>query len=82
MSTSEDDSLMYTEVYEYDYNYTCDQDPSPGFDRAMVLLVLYYVVFCIGLLGTFKKAGFLKRQKINKYVSLHSNNPKITNNSN
>lgn len=74
---------MYTEMYEYDYNATCDQDPSPAFDRAMVLLVLYYVVFCIGLLGTLKKAGFLKRTKINKYVSLHSNNPKITtNNSN
>lgn len=58
---------MY-EIYD-----DCDQYPSPELpDRSMVLPVLYYVLFCLSLLGMFKKA-WLKRKKITffTYFNVH-----------
>ncbi|XP_069549115.1 C-C chemokine receptor type 4 isoform X2 [Brachyistius frenatus] len=49
MNTSENDSLIYSEMSDYDYNATCYQRSSPEF--TMVLAVLYYMLFCLSLLG-------------------------------
>ncbi|KAG7474783.1 hypothetical protein JOB18_016663 [Solea senegalensis] len=39
-------------MYDYDYNSTCEQAPDEDFPiRPTVLQVLYYVLFCLGLLG-------------------------------
>uniref|UniRef100_A0A3Q3WPR2 G-protein coupled receptors family 1 profile domain-containing protein n=1 Tax=Mola mola TaxID=94237 RepID=A0A3Q3WPR2_MOLML len=47
MNTSND-----TEMYNYDYNSTCDQDPSAqSSDKTMILLALYYMLFLLGLIG-------------------------------
>ncbi|XP_051263481.1 C-C chemokine receptor type 2 isoform X1 [Dicentrarchus labrax] len=47
MNTSENETFMYL---DYDYNGSCDQDPSLELPiRAK--LVLYYMLFCLGLLG-------------------------------
>ncbi|XP_068996137.1 C-C chemokine receptor type 4 isoform X2 [Embiotoca jacksoni] len=52
MNTSENDSLIYSEMYDYDYNATCYQGTSPEFTGgSIVLAVLYYMLFCLGLLG-------------------------------
>lgn len=55
MNSSDYDPLLITEMYEYEYNSSCDAytglDSSDG---ASVLLVLYYLLFSFGLLGTFK----------------------------
>ncbi|XP_041799095.1 C-C chemokine receptor type 2 isoform X1 [Chelmon rostratus] len=60
MNITEDDLSM--EMYDYDYNSTCDQDPSPDLtDRATVLPVLYYTLFCLGLLGNATVLWFLLR---------------------
>nr|WKF45158.1 C-C chemokine receptor type 2-like isoform X1 [Epinephelus akaara] len=49
MNISENETFMYL---DYDYNDTCDQDPSPELpDGSLVLPVLYYVLFCLSLLG-------------------------------
>ncbi|XP_031694884.1 C-C chemokine receptor type 1 isoform X1 [Anarrhichthys ocellatus] len=41
------------ELYsEYDYNDTCDEDRGPELpDGSTVLVVLYYILFCLSLLG-------------------------------
>lgn len=50
-----EDELIY--LYDVGYNETCDQDSSPESASVfMVLPVLYYVLFCLGLLGMFKKS--------------------------
>ncbi|XP_030606536.1 C-C chemokine receptor type 8 [Archocentrus centrarchus] len=52
MNMSDNDSVVYSDMYDYDYNSTCDQDPNLEFPTgSMVLSVLYYVLFCLGLLG-------------------------------
>lgn len=43
-----------TEMYDDDYNSTCEQDPSSALSDT-TLLVVYYVLFCFGLLGMFLK---------------------------
>lgn len=54
MNTTTDDPTLYTDMYDYDYNSTCDQDPNPVLSKT-VLQCFYYVVFCFGLLGKFKQ---------------------------
>uniref|UniRef100_A0A3Q3K3Q2 G-protein coupled receptors family 1 profile domain-containing protein n=1 Tax=Monopterus albus TaxID=43700 RepID=A0A3Q3K3Q2_MONAL len=50
MNISEDPTIMYLE--DYDYNFSCDQEPSLEQPNGSVVLhVLYYLVFCLGLLG-------------------------------
>lgn len=49
---SDNETLNYSDTYDYDYNYTCDQDASSDFYiGSMVLTVLCYVLFCVGILG-------------------------------
>lgn len=68
MDTAENNLTMYQD-YSFDYNYSCNQDPSPELPSGnMVLPVLYYMLFCLGLLGMFKKALSLKEK--NKYAPL------------
>lgn len=69
MNASEYDSLMNM-TYDYDYNSSCDQNLSPALSgRPMVLLVLYYMLFCFGLLGMLKKQpGCQKEAKKKKYI--------------
>lgn len=44
-------------MYDYDFNVTCDKDSSSHMsDGSMILMVLHYVLFCLGLLGMFKKS--------------------------
>lgn len=43
-----------TEMYDYDYNSTCEQDPSSALSDT-TWLVVYYVLFSFGLLGMFLK---------------------------
>lgn len=51
---SYNETLNYSDTYDYDYNYTCDQDASSDFYiGSMVLTVLCYVLFCVGILGMF-----------------------------
>ncbi|XP_039972799.1 C-C chemokine receptor type 2 isoform X2 [Xiphias gladius] len=41
-----------SEIYDYDFNLTCEQNPSPELpDGSMVLPVLYDLLFCLSLLG-------------------------------
>lgn len=54
MNTTTDDPTLYTDMYDYDYNSTCDQDPNPVLSDT-VLQCFYYVVFCFGLLGKFNQ---------------------------
>lgn len=42
------------EMYDYDYNSTCEHDPISALSDT-TLLVVYYVLFCFGLLGMFLK---------------------------
>ncbi|XP_019946813.1 C-C chemokine receptor type 2 [Paralichthys olivaceus] len=59
------DSEMY---YDYYYNSTCGQDPSAEFlDGSMVLPVLYYLLFCFGVLGNVTVLWVLLR-----YIKLKS----------
>lgn len=51
MNTSENETSMYSEMYDYDYN--CNQDSSPEFLDS--LSVLFFILFGLGLLGMFKK---------------------------
>lgn len=68
MNTSDNMSLEY---WEYDYNTSCEEDTSSGLsDASMVLLVFYYMLFGLGLLGMFKKASILKKKKENMPQSL------------
>lgn len=67
MNISENETFMYL---DYDYNDTCDQDPGPELpDGSLVLPVLYYVLFCLSLLGMFKHLHLIKQRK---HVSLSS----------
>lgn len=51
-NTTEYDTTNYSEMYDYDFNSTCDQDVSAALsDSAMVL---YYMLFALGLLGRNK----------------------------
>ena len=53
----------------YDYEFGCDH--SPDFtSRSMVLPVLYYVLFCVGLLGMFNKTSLIKSKNISLYTLL------------
>ncbi|XP_034409245.1 C-C chemokine receptor type 4 [Cyclopterus lumpus] len=50
MNTSGDERLY--ELYSEDDNYTCDEDWGPELpDGSTVMLVLYYVVFCLSVIG-------------------------------
>ncbi|XP_078109550.1 C-C chemokine receptor type 2 [Sander vitreus] len=52
MNISENKPLMYSDMYDFDENDICDQDPGPWFPNgATVLSVLYYMLFCLSLLG-------------------------------
>lgn len=51
-NTTEYDTTNYLEMFDYDFNSTCDQDAGAALsDSAMVL---YYVLFGLGLLGKNK----------------------------
>uniref|UniRef100_A0A8D3E081 Si:cabz01093077.1 n=1 Tax=Scophthalmus maximus TaxID=52904 RepID=A0A8D3E081_SCOMX len=71
MSCSFSHSSMNTsgwEMYDYDYNATCEQDPSLEFPwGSMVLPILYYVLFCLGLIGNITVLWVLLR-----YIRLKS----------
>lgn len=54
MNTSTVDPRSYTDMYDYDYNFTCEQDPNPVLSQT-VLQLFYYVVFSFGLIGKFNK---------------------------
>ncbi|XP_039660841.1 C-C chemokine receptor type 2 isoform X1 [Perca fluviatilis] len=50
MNISENETLMYLDMY--DYHDTCDQDLVPGLPNGSTFLsVLYYILFCLSLLG-------------------------------
>ncbi|XP_023133358.1 C-C chemokine receptor type 4 [Amphiprion ocellaris] len=50
MNMSDNESLIYSDGY--DYGSGCDEDTNTDFpNKHMVMLVLYYVLFCLGLLG-------------------------------
>ncbi|XP_076594052.1 C-C chemokine receptor type 2-like [Chaetodon auriga] len=52
MNFTEYDPFESLEMYDYDYNSTCDEEAGPDFSNiAIVLPVLYYTLFCLGLLG-------------------------------
>lgn len=54
MNTS-DEETMFTE-YNYDYDSSCDHDSPELLGETTVLPNLFYVLFCLGLLGMFKNA--------------------------
>ncbi|XP_018535790.1 C-C chemokine receptor type 2 isoform X1 [Lates calcarifer] len=59
MNTSDNMSLEY---WEYDYNTSCEEDTSSGLsDASMVLLVFYYMLFGLGLLGNITVLWVLLR---------------------
>ncbi|XP_041648785.1 C-C chemokine receptor type 4 isoform X2 [Cheilinus undulatus] len=65
MSEPENESYFYN--YQYDYNSTsCDQDSSPELS-ARAMLILCYVLFCLGLLGNSTVIWVLLR-----YIKLKS----------
>ncbi|CAK6954388.1 CX3C chemokine receptor 1 [Scomber scombrus] len=52
MNTSENNTFYSSDMYEYDYGSNCAQDPtSYTSDGSVVLTVLYYTLFGLGLLG-------------------------------
>uniref|UniRef100_H3DP69 Si:cabz01093077.1 n=1 Tax=Tetraodon nigroviridis TaxID=99883 RepID=H3DP69_TETNG len=50
MNTSGVNFSLYPDIYDYDYNSTCDQDPNPVLSDT-VLRLFYCVVFGFGLIG-------------------------------
>lgn len=50
---SDNGTFNYLEIYDYDYNDTCNPDSSSDFIGSMVLTVLCYVLFCVGILGMY-----------------------------
>ncbi len=46
----------YMETYDYDYNTSCDLNPSQQLPDRDVVQPILYTLFCLGLLGTFQKA--------------------------
>lgn len=50
---SDNGTFNYSEMYDYDYNDTCNPDSSSDFIGSMVLTVLCYVLFCVGILGMY-----------------------------
>ncbi|KAM7420399.1 hypothetical protein PAMA_014895 [Pampus argenteus] len=61
MNTSENDSLMYPDDYDYN-NTACDEDPSSYmYNVSMALPVLYYMLFILGLLGNITVLWLLLR---------------------
>ncbi|XP_028282138.1 C-C chemokine receptor type 4 isoform X2 [Parambassis ranga] len=66
MNSTENESLSY--LYDYDYNSTCDQSTSSeSLNGFTVLRVIYYVLFCLGLLGNSTVLWVLLR-----YIKLKS----------
>lgn len=51
-STTQYDQQTYTNMYDYDFNSTCDQDLDAATSGSAV--VLYYVLFGLGLIGMNK----------------------------
>ncbi|KAM6936679.1 LOW QUALITY PROTEIN: C-C chemokine receptor type 8-like [Lycodopsis pacificus] len=53
MNTSENELYDddYNDTDDYDYNDTWDEDGGPEFSESTVLVVLYYTLFCLSLLG-------------------------------
>jgi len=50
MNMSED------KLSDYDDNYICDEDQGPELQNgSTVMLVFYYMVFCLSVIGMFKK---------------------------
>lgn len=52
MNTSKVNLNLSTDMYDYDYNSTCDQDLNPVLSDT-VLRLFYCVVFSFGLIGKF-----------------------------
>lgn len=48
-------TTTYEYLYDMGYNETCEQDSSLESSVFVVLPVFYYLLFCLGLLGMFKK---------------------------
>lgn len=59
MNTSRVNFSLYPDIYDYDYNSTCDQDPNPVLSDT-VLRLFYCVVFGFGLIGKFNKMQSFK----------------------
>ena len=65
MNTSND-----TEMYDYDYNSTCNGDPSAqSAFEATLFPVLYYTLSLLGMIGRFKKSCPVLIKKTTKYIS-------------
>lgn len=59
MNTSTVDPSLYTDMYDYDYNSSCEQDLNPVLSDK-VLQLFYYVVFSFGLIGKFNQMQSFK----------------------
>lgn len=73
MNTSTVDPDSYTDIYDYDYNSTCDQDPNPMLSNT-VLQIFYYVVFSFGLIGKFNQMQYFKLRINNSRSKRTTNN--------
>lgn len=52
MNTSTVEPSLYTDMYDYVFNFTCEQESNPVLSET-VLRLFYCVVFSFGLIGKF-----------------------------
>ncbi|XP_059194429.1 C-C chemokine receptor type 4 isoform X2 [Centropristis striata] len=62
MNISENESFAYLDMYDLDYNESCDQDPGPELPNgSTVLQIFYLLLFSLSLLGNFTVLWILLR---------------------